>query len=57
MEGKIKVTIGKYTCRCEYKIVGMTIRTKEDFNRLLAREDANNGWNLGKVACGTSKGF
>lgn len=42
MEGTIKVTIGKYTCRCEYKIVGMTIRTKEDFNRLLAKEECKN---------------
>ena len=57
MEGKIKVTIGKYTCRCSYKIVELRDSTKEDFNKLLAREDANNGWNLGKVACGTSKGF
>ena len=54
---KLKIKIGKYTCRCEYKIVGLTDSTKEDFNKLLAREDANNGWNLGKVACGTSKGF
>lgn len=42
MEGKIKVTIGKYTCRCEYKIVGLTDSTKEVFNRLLAKEDNNN---------------
>ena len=42
MEGKIKVTIGKYTCRCEYTIVGMTIRTKEEFNRLISKEDNNN---------------
>lgn len=39
---KLKIKIGKYTCRCEYKIVGMTIRTKKDFNRLLAKEDMKN---------------
>lgn len=42
MEGKIKVTIGKYTCRCTYKIVGLTNQTKEDFNRLLANEECKN---------------
>lgn len=39
---KLKVKIGKYTCRCEYKIVGLTNRTKEDFNRLLAKEENEN---------------
>lgn len=39
---KLKIKIGKYTCRCTYKIVGMTIRTKEDFNRLLAKGEHNN---------------
>ena len=39
---KLKVKIGKYTCRCEYKIVGLTNHTKEEFNRLLSKEDNNN---------------
>ena len=39
MESKIKVTIGKYKCRASYKIVGLTDSTKEDFNKLLAKED------------------
>lgn len=39
---KLKVKIGKYTCRCEYKIVGLTDSTKEDFNRLLSKEGNNN---------------
>lgn len=39
---KLKIKIGKYTCRCEYKIVGLTNRTKEDFNRLLAKEECKN---------------
>ena len=38
---KLKIKIGKYTCRCTYKIVGMTIRTKEDFNRLISKEEGN----------------
>ena len=42
LEGTIKVTIGKYTCRCEYKIVGLTNRTKEDFNRLISKEGNKN---------------
>lgn len=42
MEGTIKAKIGKYQCRVSYKIVGMTIRTKEDFNRLLAKEECKN---------------
>ncbi len=39
---KLKIKIGKYTCRCEYKIVGLTDSTKEDFNRLLAKEGTTN---------------
>ncbi len=39
---KLKIKIGKYTCRCEYKIVGLTNQTKEDFNRLLAKEECKN---------------
>jgi len=39
---KLKIKIGKYTCRCEYKIVGLTDSTKEDFNRLISKEDTTN---------------
>lgn len=42
MEGKIKMTIGRYTCRVSYKIVGLTNPAKEDFNKLLAKEDTKN---------------
>lgn len=42
MEGTIKAKIGKYQCRVSYKIVGLTNQTKEDFNRLLAKEDEND---------------
>ena len=42
MEGTIKIKIGKYTCRCKYKIVGLTDSTKEDFNRLISKEGNNN---------------
>ena len=41
-EGKIKAKIGRYNCRISYKIVGLTNRTKENFNKLLAKEDENN---------------
>ena len=37
-KGKMKMKIGKYKCRCSYKIVGMTIPAIEDFNKLLAKE-------------------
>ena len=37
--GKIKVTIGRYKCRASYKIVGLTNPAKEDFNKLIAKED------------------
>ena len=57
MEGKMKLKIGRFNCHADFKIVGLTDSTKEEFNKLVSREDANNGWNLGKVACGTSKGF
>lgn len=39
MEGKIKMTIGRYTCRISYKIVGLTNPAKEDFNKLISKED------------------
>lgn len=42
MEGKMKLKVGRFNCHADFKIVGMTIRTKEDFNRLLSKEDNNN---------------
>lgn len=41
-ETKMRCKVGKYTCRCTYKIVGLTDSTKEDFNRLLAKEECKN---------------
>lgn len=38
---KLEIKIGKYTCRCEYKIVGLTNRTKENFNKLISKEGKN----------------
>ena len=42
MEGKIKLKVGRFNCHADFKIVGMTIRTKEDFNRLLAKGECKN---------------
>ena len=42
MEGKQQMTIGKYKCRASYKIVGLTDSAKEDFNKLLAKEEGKN---------------
>lgn len=41
-KGKMTMKIGKYTCRCSYKIVGVTASAIEDFNRLLAQEENEN---------------
>ena len=41
MEGTIKVTIGKYTCRCTYRITGLTNPVKTETNKALAKEDKN----------------
>ena len=41
MEGTIKVTIGKYTCRCTYKITWLTNPVKTEANKVLAKEDKN----------------
>ena len=41
-KGKINVTIGKYKCRCSYKIVGVTASATEDFNKLIAKEERKN---------------
>ena len=42
MEGKIKVRIGKYQCRCDYKVIGLTESAKEQFNKLLSKEENKN---------------
>ena len=42
MEGTIKVTIGKYTCRCTYRITGLTNPMKTESNKLLTKEGENN---------------
>ena len=42
METKQQMTIGKYKCRASYKIVGLTESAKEDFNKLLAKEEGKN---------------
>ena len=42
METKQQMTIGKYKCRASYKIVGLTDSAKEDFNKLLAKEEGKN---------------
>jgi hypothetical protein len=42
MDGKQQMTIGKYKCRASYKIVGLTDSAKEDFNKLLAKEEGKN---------------
>ena len=42
MEGKMKLKVGRFNCHADFKIVGLTDSTKEDFNKLLAKEDENN---------------
>jgi hypothetical protein len=42
MEGKMKLKVGRFNCHADYKIVGLTNRTNEDFNRLLAKEECKN---------------
>lgn len=41
-KGKMTMKIGKYTCRCSYKIVGVTASAIEDMNRLIAKEENEN---------------
>ena len=38
----MKMKIGKYNVTAKIKIVGLTESAKEDFNRLLAREEVKN---------------
>lgn len=42
-EGKMKKKIGKYICRVNFTIVGLTDSTKEEFNKLKAQEGKQNG--------------
>ena len=43
MKGTLKKKIGKYICRVNFTIVGLTNRTKEEFNKLKAKEGMKNG--------------
>jgi len=42
IKGKLRCKVGKYTCRCSYKIVGLTESAIEDFNKLLAKGEQNH---------------
>jgi hypothetical protein len=42
-KGKMKKRIGKYICRANFTIVGLTDSTKEEFNKLKAKEGKQNG--------------
>jgi hypothetical protein len=50
LKGRVKLTrgtamkmkIGKYNVTAKIKIVGLTNQAKEDFNRLLAKEEGKN---------------
>jgi hypothetical protein len=50
LKGRVKLTrgtamkmkIGKYNVTAKIKIVGLTESAKEDFNRLLAKEEGKN---------------
>ena len=42
MEGKMKLKVGRFNCHADFKIVGLTNRTKEDFNRLLEKKKKKN---------------
>ena len=46
-KGKMKMKIGKYTCRCNFKIVGLTESAIEDMNKILAKEENANGKSTG----------
>ena len=39
----MKMKIGKYSVTAKIKIVGLTDSAKEDMNRLLAKEEMQNG--------------
>ena len=38
----MKMKIGKYNVTAKIKIVGLTNQAKEDFNKLLAKEEGKN---------------
>ena len=38
----MKMKIGKYNVTASFKIVGLTDSAKEDFNKLLAKEEGKN---------------
>ena len=50
LKGRVKLTrgtamkmkIGKYNVTAKIKIVGLTNQAKEDFNKLLAKEEGKN---------------
>lgn len=43
MKGTLKKKIGKYICRVNFTIVGLTDSTMEEFNKLKAKEGMKNG--------------
>lgn len=45
MEGKIKMTIGRYHCRASYKTIGLT-DTMEKIKKHLSKEGNENGTGL-----------
>ena len=52
MKGKFSCKVGKYTCRCSYKIIGVTTSVIEDFNKLLSKEGrTENERDSEKTAC------
>lgn len=42
MEGKMKLKVGRFNCHADFKIVGLTNQTKEDFNKLISKEGNKN---------------
>ena len=42
MKGRFKKQIGKYICQVNFTIVGLTDSTKEEFNKLKAKEGKQN---------------
>ena len=42
MKGTFKKRIGKYICRVNFTIVGLTDSTKEEFNKMKAQEGKHN---------------
>ena len=49
-ESKIICKVGKWNCTASFKIVGLTNKTIEEFNKLLAKEEGN-----ANDECGTEK--